>query len=575
MGDGMTSGDNTDERRRVVGVLAVAAIIMVILVTPPFWSVQKIGIQAIFNYFKQDTFYYLAIASNSQTGFYTFDGELATSGFHPLWQMLVTGLYNAFPAMSQVSQIFLVFSLSVILTTLGYVLTGMAVYNITKSKLLGILIVPGFFYLAFSFVTPYENSPWSYMNGMESSLSIFFGGCLFVLLSVFHNDSEDYPCGAWFFPLLGVVLALILMTRLDDVFLVAAFGICMLFLGKGALGKRFANAVIVVMPSVLVLISYLVFNQYSVGTYLPISGLAKGGLTLELNLRQFVLLSELKPFPLSMNAYVQFFEIYYRHIQMLFPMLLAGLFIVVIRKGGDEFQEIRDKSMFLVALLVYVLFKGLYNLANVHVNHQGISWYYPISITSVNFVALVLLSRVYRQFLPKNRLIRIWAAAALSLFVAVHVITATATTMNVRTHGSRVYRFWRNADSLATRLRSKSPGLKLVEFDDGFMTYSLGIPAMHGIGFVLDYQGFKAKKEGRFLEYCYNRGFNTIASLQYVPLKNSNLSSEEIAKLFKKSRFFGKEDLSTFNFKVLLVDKNTGATFVRFEPKTKHIRSGT
>ncbi len=555
----MNSNDTTLGRRSVIGLLAVAICMTAILVTPPFWSVHKLGTQAVFNYFKQDTFYYLAIAAKSRTGFYTFDGESATSGFHPLWQVCVTGLFNLIPDMNQESQIFTVFFLSVVMVTLGFVLTGFALYNITKSKVLGILLVPGLFYLAFSFVTPFCNSPWAYMNGMESGTTVFLGGFLFTLIAMHHNDPESCMGRKRFVIALGSILALLVLARLDDVFLIAAFGLCALLPDGRSLRSRFVSTVLLVLPCAVVLTCYLLFNRYSVGSFMPISGMAKGGLALVSNIRQLLLLSGLKPFPLSMNAYVQFFEIFYRHIQMIFPMLLAALFLTVLRK--------RDK--FLTAVLLYVLFKGLYNLVNVHVNHQGLSWYYPLSIISVNFVALVLLSPVYHRYVPTNPLTKVTGAAVLTLFLAVHVITATAVTMNVRTHGSRVFAFWKEARNLAAHLRSKDPGLKLVEFDDAFMTYSTGIPAVHGLGFALDYEGFKAKTEGRFLEYCYGRGFDTIASLQYIPLRNPDLSSSEIAQHFKKSRFFGRENLDGYRFEVLLRDGKTGAVFVRFKPKVR------
>ncbi len=566
---GMNSSDSTIDRRTLMSQIAVAISMVAIIITPPFWSVHKLGIQAVFNYFKQDAFYYLAIATKSRTGFYTFDGELATSGFHPLWQVCVTALFNLFPDMTQESQIFSVFFLNVLMVTLGYVFTGFALYSVTRSKVLSILLVPGLFYLAFSFVTPFSNSPWSYMNGMESSLTILLGGLLFTLIAVFHNAPESCMQRKWFIFSMGSVLALMVLARLDDVFLVAAFGLCTLLMDKRSFGNRFLNTVVLILPSAVVLTCYLIFNWYTVGSFMPISGMAKGGFTLASNIRQLLVLSGLKPFPLSMNAYEQFFEIFYRHIQMLFPMLLAALFLVIMRKGGEDFAEMRGRGMFLTALLVYVLFKGLYNLLNVHVNHQGLGWYYPLSVTSVDFVALVLLSVVYRRYVPTNLLTRVTAAGVLALFLAVHVITVTATTMNVQTHGSRIFSFWQRAQNLASELRSKNPGVKLIEFDDAFITYSTRIPAIHGIGFVLDDEGFKAKREGRFLEYCYKRGFDTIASLQYIPLGNPGLSSSEIARRFKRSRFFGKEDLSGYHFEVLLVDKKTGATFVGFKPKAK------
>ena len=72
-------------------------------------------------------------------------------------------------------------------------------------------------------------------------------------------------------------------------------------------------------------------------------------------------------------------------------MLLAVLFIMVFLAEKDSVPVPHGQRLFLVALLGYVVLKSSYNLVNVHVNHQGLSWYYPLSITFVNLVALVVI----------------------------------------------------------------------------------------------------------------------------------------------------------------------------------------
>lgn len=568
----MSEPQNALESPGLAGMLVVAASIAVILLIPPIWSVYKLGTQAIFNFFKQDTFYYLAIANNSWTGFYTFDGELPTSGFHPLWQVLLTGLFKWGRGLGSEWQIHTVFSLSVALTSLGYVLAGLSVYRVTQSKLLGLLIVPGFFYLAFSFVTRFENSPWSYMNGMESSLSVFFGGTLLYLVAMCCSNGGARYRNTKFFLVVGIVLALVFMSRLDDVFLVGSFVLCTLLSDSRGPRERLTAALVLGLPSLLFLVCYLTFNRYMVGTFLPVSGIAKSGLVALDNTRQLIGLSGLVPFPLSLNAYLQFFEIYYRHVQMIFPMLLSVLFILVVRKGSMGLQLSADQTLYVTALLVYVIMKAVYNFVNVHVNHQGLSWYYPLSIMSINFMALVLVSPAYSRYAPRDVSVRVWSTIVLALFLAVLTIMMTANMLNIRSHGSRVFAFWKKGERIAAHLSSVSPGSKLIEYDDGFITYSLGIPATHGIGFALDPEGFAAKKQGRFLERGFRRGFDTIASLQYLPVRRADLSSDQIAALLRQSRFFGKEDLSRYHFEVILIDKGTGAAFIKFRPKGKDLK---
>ena len=87
--------------------------------------------------------------------------------------------------------IFGVFFLRFALVTVEYCLIGLAIYNCTGSKLLSVRIVPGFFHVAFSFVMRFGGSVWKYMNGMETCLSIFFGGLLLYSLS----RRSDGPTG--------------------------------------------------------------------------------------------------------------------------------------------------------------------------------------------------------------------------------------------------------------------------------------------------------------------------------------------------------------------------------------------
>lgn len=553
--------------RRLIRSVLVALVIAGILLVPPLVSVEKIGIQAVFNFLRQDAFYYLAIADKSGLGFYTFDGEAATTGFHPLWQVLLTGVFAVEGHSSQESQLYAAFWLSVALTIIGYVLAGLAVYRMTGSRLLGILVVPGPFYLVFAFVSRFENSPWSFMNGMESPLSILFGGLLFHAVASLWESREGE--GLRYDEVLGIgtILAFIVLARLDDVFAVPAIAGCIILLCGKPLRRRLATALVLCIPTALALGAYFLFNHYCTGTIFPISGIVKGGLAVSHNLSQFLSLNSFDGFPLSIGAYLEFFEVYYRHVQMLFPLLLAVLLMPLVwslAKGG---AYNRDCPVLLIGLLVYVVLKALYNLVNVDAGHQGVSWYYPLSLLTINVVVLIILARASWSSVHWNRFTNAWGAILVGLFLAAHVAIATATVLNVHAHAAGVYRFWRAGDRIAQTLRQMDPGMKLVEIDDGLISYSLSMPAMHGLGFVLDPRGYEAKLRGELLRHAYARGFSVITSLQYVRVKTAEASSEQLSAAFRRSGFFGCEDLDRYHFKVIFIDRETGASFVKFEPK--------
>jgi hypothetical protein len=555
-----TQIDKPPNRTSNMGALFVAAAVSLWLLVPPLFGTYRADTSAIFHFFLQDTFYYLSVAANSATGFYTFDGQTATTGFHPLWQAYLTKLFELAPR-DQTFQIHLVFWVSVLASLFGYVLAGLAVYNATKSKLLGILIVPGFFNLMFLFVFQFAASPWSFMNGMESPMTVLFGGALFLLISFHFNDPESLENRKSFYLLLGIALSLIAMSRLDDVFAPAAFAFCILILRRQPLKTRFARAVLLLMPTVLLMALFLGFNYYSTQMFLPVSGIAKGGIAIIQNIGALLKTMSLEGVGSQITSVAHLSDLY-RQLQMLFPLLGAVLFLLIIVDGMAAGAT--EKYVFLAGLLVYVCFKSLYNLVNVDVNYQGVVWYYVLSMLVFNFIGLLLLSKSYWRFCEFNRPIKVAALAAVVFYMSAHLNIMSMITIGGNT---LEYNFWSARKVIASDLRERRPDVKIVEYEDGIINYSLGMPTIHGIGFVVDKAGFEARKAGRMLGYAYSRGFNTIGSLVYVRLPNENMSSAEIESSLRRSPYFRGEDLENFAFRVLFIHRGTGATFIEFQPK--------
>ena len=146
---------------------------------PPLVSVWNDGIGGVFLYLADDAFYYLAIADHSpQAGTFTFDGTHSTNGFHPLWQYALTlGFWLL--GLAGKAQIWFAFSASLALTALGTGLYAGAVLRSVRNVSLSLLAaVPGLYW----WLVPSSNlalgSQWSFVNGMESPLSIFLFGTL-------------------------------------------------------------------------------------------------------------------------------------------------------------------------------------------------------------------------------------------------------------------------------------------------------------------------------------------------------------------------------------------------------------
>jgi hypothetical protein len=103
--------------------------------------IAREGIKAPFEYFASDAFYYLTVAHNSVgMRFYTFDHVLPTNGFHPLWQFCLSCVFGLLHG-DQQAEILITFYLSVLLTALGSSLFAVALFRLTSSRSLALLLI--------------------------------------------------------------------------------------------------------------------------------------------------------------------------------------------------------------------------------------------------------------------------------------------------------------------------------------------------------------------------------------------------------------------------------------------------
>ena len=195
--------------------------------------------------FAGDAFLYLGIGQKSHFGFFTFDGIYPTNGFHPLWQYFVTLLAHAAQDNQLLYMNFVAWS-SVALLCTGMSLLGCAIYKFTRSALLSVMIVPGYFY--FFIGQSFSNMhTWNFLDGMESSLSILLVSLLaFVVAHFTTSITGRGPDGTQLaqappmrlFGLLGLILPFILLARLDEIFLLLSFGASILFIPTLNLGQK-------------------------------------------------------------------------------------------------------------------------------------------------------------------------------------------------------------------------------------------------------------------------------------------------------------------------------------------------
>jgi hypothetical protein len=208
-----------------------------------------------------DASYYLTTARNIADGHgMTFDGVHATNGFHPLWLLMLVPLFLVHAAPE--TMIRLVVLLQMALLTAAFLLLYRT-QTLLFSRRVALASAICFASLVFM----------QCLNGMESALF----SLLLMLL---------YACGLHLWrtritwrgaALFGLILGLLLLSRLDMIFIpLAMFGCAVPYVLNTATRARAIAAIITAgVATTAVVAPYLVFNLTQFGAFMPISGALK------------------------------------------------------------------------------------------------------------------------------------------------------------------------------------------------------------------------------------------------------------------------------------------------------------
>ncbi|MCS7189595.1 MAG: glycosyltransferase family 39 protein [Bacteroidia bacterium] len=221
-----------------------------------------------------DTFYYAKIAMNfSLSGKFSFDGHNSTNGFHPLWMILMIPIAYLFHD----KEVFIrsVLGLKAIFSgsAMGilWLLLRRVADKTTSAISLGVMMV-----------LYYAN--WILINGMEGGLVIFL---LFSVLFVYEKVIQNPHLKNGL--LLGLLLDLLILSRLDAALLGVGIGLGYLLGGQGSMSRRLSFLVGVGLIACIFPIGYLLLNWVYFGHPLPVHALVKaGGGNLMENMNRFL-----------------------------------------------------------------------------------------------------------------------------------------------------------------------------------------------------------------------------------------------------------------------------------------------
>jgi hypothetical protein len=506
----------------------------------PLWAILKFKLLAVFNFFAADTFYYLAIAKRSSEFWNSVDGSTHTNGFHPLWQNILNLIHLAFDP-SEAMFIYLVFALSLLLTYLGFVLMSQSCRQVTNSQISWIFMFPGLVYVCGSQATTAEYGasniyqPLSFINGMESPLTIVFFGVLIFYLRV----RRSLQTREWFFT--GCIIALITMSRLDDVFLVLGFVAFLLLFVRESLVKKLLALTAPVLGAVLSLFTYHFITGQ---TLMPVSGLIKGSDTGEFPTNIETLKRVIQPVntlePVATRVYGLFI-----------PVLLATSYLIIYalsrlssaRQETDSANKLRDIGIFLVPLSVYVIFKFIYTWNNFYLIETGY-WYYVGPVICVNFIAALLVGILFDRGLVS----KVFLVTIIGL---IQIFNLTYTSQKLQTNNV-MHSVFMNRDQLRSDFQKLfETKVKVIDGTDGIYSFIFENSSQSARGFTINRDGYEAFKDGGYKSY-----YEYLLKNQYTTLIGLNVYTHPVPNFITVVPLF--EDPKTGTVFSKLVPKQSG-----------------
>ena len=567
-GTPISSTAHSDAVKPTTTVLLLAALMGLAFAWPLVYAALFYGPEIITRSLTGDSYHYLAIARKANVShLYTYDGVNVTNGFHPLWQYVIRGVFAALDLQSHESQAIAVMWMALGAATLGIVLTAVSIIRMTNQYFLGLLLVPGLFYLVAG-VHVRTLSVWSALDGMESAFSVLFGGMFFFVFSRYSGAlAAKRPldtvalCRA-----LGLVLPLLILSRLDDVFILPAFLISLLGVDE-PLRKRALAALWIVGPSSVAVLAYMVYNKLTVGVAMPLSGGTKSGFVGFLSAYMTVAvhlppLLDLKGFLTKTPADgAAIFTNSFRFVEVAYPMVAATFGAVAVRR----FWRHRPAAFVLLAVCLYILFKEAYNFLNVHPWHQA-SWYYVFIILCLSVLGALALQKPWTS-LEDNSVAR---HGLIALCVSLILLSGAQYYSSIvyQSPNDPVLKFWERRSEIRKELTNNGVH-GIINVDDGITAFLLDLPNLHGFAFAIDVEGQKAHKAGKMLSLAYARGINCVTGFGYMSVDQPPRSDADIKRYLVHSLAAEgtRAEMDQFDFSLAYYDPVPKMPFFSFKPK--------
>ncbi len=550
-------------------VWLMAALMGLLFAWPLVYAALSHGPEMIIRSLTGDSYHYLAIARKANIDhIYTYDGVHVTNGFHPLWQYAIRGLFAALDLQSHENQAMAVMWMALAAATIGIVLAAAAVIRMTNRYFLGLLLIPGLFYLTAG-VHVRTLSVWSALDGMESAFSVLFGGIFFFVFSQYSGIANAQRrldmvslCRA-----LGLVLPFLILSRLDDVFILPAFLLALLAVDE-PFRKRLEAGLWIVGPSSAAVLAYMTYNKLTVGAAMPLSGGTKSGfvgflsayLTAAIHLPPLL---DLKGFLTKTPADgAAIFSNSFRFVEVSYPLVAATFGALAIRK----YLRHKPGSFVLLAVCVYIIFKEAYNFLNVHPWHQA-GWYYVFIVLCISVLGALALAKPWVS-IENNSIAKY---GVITLFTSLALLSGSQyyAAIAYQNPNGVVLKFWERHAEIRKELVDHGVH-GIINVDDGITAFLLDFPNLHGFAFAIDVDGQKAHKAGKMLSLAYARGIDCIAGFEYMSVDQPPRSDAEIKRYLSQSLANEgiRAEVDQFEFSLAYFDPVIKMPFFSFRPKS-------
>ncbi len=206
-----------------------------------------------------DAFYYYKVAQNVLAGHgFTFDQINLTNGFHPLWMIVCLGVFW----LSSIN-LLLPLRVLVLVSALFNAFTGILLFRL-MSKVLHPLTA---FIGALSWILLPRIFGNVIVHGMEAAISAFFMAALLLATVNVLNLPDGQPIKKTRFLLVGIIAALTVLSRLDNVFLVLSVGLFLIFRIRKIKPALFFDLMAIVLSGFLAWTLRLGLTVFETGAY--------------------------------------------------------------------------------------------------------------------------------------------------------------------------------------------------------------------------------------------------------------------------------------------------------------------